>query len=46
MATSNSYLSSKAQLDSLLSDISFVEVSEGFIVINPFIVKRLLGNSF
>ena len=35
MATSNSYLSSKAQIDSLLSNISFVEVAEGFVVINP-----------
>lgn len=34
MATSNTYLSSKAQLDYLLSDISFVEILEGFIVIN------------
>lgn len=35
MAASNSYLSSKAQLDSLLSKLDFVELAEGLVVIDP-----------
>lgn len=32
---SNSYLSSKAQIDFLLSKVEFVELAEGFVVIDP-----------
>lgn len=35
MAVSNSYLSSKAQIDSLLSKFEFLEIAEDFVIVDP-----------
>jgi hypothetical protein len=35
MAASNSYLSSKAQIDSLLSKFEFLQIAEDFVIIDP-----------